>query len=108
MGGNNVVGAVLALISFGIFATHDVVVKFLGSQYSAVQIIFFSVMFGFPLVMFLLIRDRSDGNLRPRHPWWTALRTAASVVTGVSAFYAFSVPPHAPATGRHRRDAAPP
>jgi S-adenosylmethionine uptake transporter len=84
---------VLALISFGIFATHDVVVKFLGGQYSAVQIIFFSVMFGFPLVMFLLIRDRSDGNLRPRHPWWTALRTAASVVTGVSAFYAFSVLP---------------
>lgn len=93
MGGNNVMGAVLALVSFGIFATHDVVVKFLGGQYSAVQIIFFSVMFGFPLVMVMLIRDRSDGNLRPRHPWWTALRTAASLVTGVSAFYAFSVLP---------------
>ena len=93
MGGNNVAGAMLALVSFGIFATHDVVVKFLGGQYSAVQIIFFSVMFGFPLVMVMLIRDRSDGNLRPRHPWWTALRTGASVVTGVSAFYAFSVLP---------------
>ena len=93
MGGNNVAGALLALVSFGIFATHDVVVKFLGGQYSAVQIIFFSVMFGFPLVMVMLIRDRSDGNLRPRHPWWTALRTGASVVTGVSAFYAFSVLP---------------
>ena len=93
MGGNNVVGAMLALVSFGIFATHDVVVKFLGHQYSAIQIIFFSVMFGFPLVMVMLIRDRSDGNLRPRHPWWTALRTAASLFTGVSAFYAFSVLP---------------
>ncbi len=93
MGGNNVVGAMLALISFGIFATHDVVVKTLGAQYSAIQIIFFSVMCGFPLVMVMLIRERSDGNLRPRHPWWTALRTAAAVVTGVTAFYAFSVLP---------------
>jgi S-adenosylmethionine uptake transporter len=93
MGGNNAFGALLALISFGIFATHDVAVKFLGGQYSAVQIIFFSVLFGFPLVMVMLIRDRSDGNLRPRHPWWTALRTAAAVATGISAFYAFSVLP---------------
>jgi S-adenosylmethionine uptake transporter len=93
MGGSNLFGAVLALISFGIFATHDVVVKFLGGQYSAVQIIFFSVLFGFPLVMVMLIQDRSDGNLRPRHPWWTALRTGAAVVTGVTAFYAFSVLP---------------
>ena len=46
MGGNNTFGAMLALISFGIFATHDVVVKFLGGQYSAIQIIFFSVAEG--------------------------------------------------------------
>ena len=93
MGSNNLKGAALALVSFGIFATHDVVVKVLGGHYAAVQIIFFSVLFGFPLVMVMLIRDRYDGNLRPRHPWWTALRTAAAVATGVSAFYAFSVLP---------------
>ncbi|QYK41707.1 MAG: DMT family transporter [Paracoccaceae bacterium] len=93
MGGSTVRGAAFALISFAIFSTHDVVVKFLGGQYHAIQIIFFSVMFGFPLVMLMLIRDRTDGNLRPNHPWWTALRTAAAVVTGVTAFYAFSVLP---------------
>ena len=93
MGGTTIRGAVLALISFAIFATHDVVVKFLGGIYHPVQIIFFSVIFGFPLIMVMLIRDRSDGNLRPRHPWWTALRTVASVITGVTAFYAFSVLP---------------
>jgi len=93
MGGNNILGAVFALISFAIFATHDVVVKYLGGHYSAIQIIFFSVVLGFPLVMVMLIRDRSDGNLRPRHPWWTTVRTAAAVVTGVTAFYAFSVLP---------------
>lgn len=94
MGGNNVKGAVLALLSFAIFATHDVVVKFLGeAQYSPIQIIFFSVLFGFPLVTLMLMRDRTDGNLRPRHPWWTALRTVSAVITGVTAFYAFSVLP---------------
>lgn len=94
MGVNNVKGALLALLSFAIFATHDVVVKFLGeAQYSPIQIIFFSVLFGFPLVTLMLMRDRTDGNLRPRHPWWTALRTGSAVVTGVTAFYAFSVLP---------------
>jgi S-adenosylmethionine uptake transporter len=93
MGGNNPLGAALALLSFGIFATHDVAVKILGAHYSSIQIIFFSVVFGFPLVVVMLIRDRSDGNLRPVHPWWTTLRTAAAVVTGVTAFYAFSVLP---------------
>ena len=93
MSSNSVKGALLALLSFGIFATHDVVVKFLGSDYSPVQIIFFSVLFGFPLVTVMLMNDKSDGNLRPRHPWWTAIRTGSALVTGVSAFYAFSTLP---------------
>ncbi|HCB53087.1 MAG TPA: EamA/RhaT family transporter, partial [Rhodobacter sp.] len=52
-----------------------VAVKTLGGHYSPVQIIFFSVLLGFPLVTLLLITDRSDGNLRPKHPWWSTLRT---------------------------------
>lgn len=93
MGGNNVKGALLALLAFGIFATHDVVVKTLGATYSPVQIVFFSVTFSFPLVALMLMRDKTDGNLIPRHPWWTALRTMSAVVTAVTAFYAFSVLP---------------
>lgn len=93
MTGTNMRGAIYALIAFAIFSTHDVVVKTLGAEYHAIQIIFFSVLLGFPLVLLMLIRDRSDGNLRPVHLWWTALRTAAAVVTGVTAFYAFSVLP---------------
>ncbi|THD85560.1 DMT family transporter [Aliigemmobacter aestuarii] len=93
MAGHNVRGALAALLAFAIYATHDVVVKFLGSQYSAIQIIFFSVLLGFPLVTLMLMKDRTDGNLRPVHPWWTAVRTVSTVVTGVSAFYAFSVLP---------------
>ncbi|MDP3959065.1 MAG: DMT family transporter [Pseudorhodobacter sp.] len=90
---SNLRGALFALLSFAIFATHDVVVKFLGGLYSPVQIIFFSVLLGFPLVTVMLMSDRSDGHLRPVHPWWTALRTVSAVITGVSAFYAFSVLP---------------
>jgi len=86
-------GALFALGAFGIFATHDVVIKYLGGLYSPIQIVFFSVLLSFPLATLMLMRDPSSGHLRPVHPWWVALRTGAAVVTGVSAFYAFSVLP---------------
>ena len=88
--GSNTKGALLALLAFAVFSTHDVIVKILGADYSPVQIIFLSVLFGFPWVTLMLIQDPNSGNLRPRHPWWTALRTAATTATGVSAYYAFS------------------
>ncbi|MDJ1008196.1 MAG: DMT family transporter [Paracoccaceae bacterium] len=90
---SNLKGALFALAAFGLFATHDVGVKALGQSYSPFQIIFFSVLFGFPLATIMLMRDPEPGTLRPVHPWWTALRTAAALLTGVSAFYAFSVLP---------------
>lgn len=91
--GSNTKGALLALLAFAVFSSHDVIVKILGVSYSPVQIVFFSVLFGFPWVTLMLIRDASSGNLRPRHPWWTALRTVATTLTGVSAYYAFSALP---------------
>jgi S-adenosylmethionine uptake transporter len=90
---SNLRGALMALVAFAIYSTHDVFVKLLGGQYSPVQIIFFAVVFSFPLVALMLIGDRNDGNLRPRHPWWTLVRTVSALITGVSAFYAFSVLP---------------
>lgn len=86
-------GPLLALLAFLLFSAHDAVVKSLGGSYAAFQIVFFSVLLGLPLAMLMLMRDRTDGTLRPRCPGWTALRTGASVVTGVSVFYAFSVLP---------------
>lgn len=91
--GPNAKGALLALLAFGIFSSHDVVVKLLGASYSPFQIVFFSVLFGFPLVTFMLIRESEPGHLRPVHPWWTLTRTVAAVITGASAFYAFSTIP---------------
>lgn len=89
----NITGAFYALAAFAVFSTHDVVIKFLGGSYAPFQIIFFSTLFSFPLVMFMLIRDRTEGHLRPVHPWWTLFRTIAAMVNTASAFYAFSVLP---------------
>lgn len=86
-------GALLALGAFALFATHDAGVKALGQTYSPFQVIFFSVLFGFPLAAIMLMRDQTPGTLQPVHPWWSAGRTAAAVLTAICAFYAFSVLP---------------
>lgn len=93
MGPGALRGATFALAAYACYSTHDVVVKWLGERYSPVQILFFAMLFGFPMLTLLLIRDRTDGNLRPRHPWWMTLRTCAAVIGTVSAFYAFAVLP---------------
>ncbi len=90
---SNLRGATFALCAFALFAAHDVVVKFLGGEYAVFQIIFFSVLLSFPLVLLMLMRDATKGTLIPVHPWWTAFRTLAIIVTGSSAFYAFSAIP---------------
>ena len=70
-------GALLSLAAFGFYATHDVVVKLLGETYTSFQIMFFSGLMGFPLVMMMLMGDRRESTLIPRHPWWSALRSVA-------------------------------
>ena len=75
------------------FSTHDVVIKFLGAGYSPFQILFFSVLFGFPYATLMLMTDHAEGTLLPSNPRWVLARTVAGVVTGASAFYAFSVLP---------------
>ncbi|MDF0601105.1 DMT family transporter [Psychromarinibacter sp. C21-152] len=91
--GSNLKGALFALAGFALFASHDVVVKWLGGSLSTFQIIFFSVLLSLPLVMLMLMRDATEGTLIPVHPWWTALRTGSAVVTGLCVFYAFATLP---------------
>lgn len=90
---SNLKGVLFALFGFAAFSTHDAVIKVLGGAYAPFQILFFSVLMGFPLATLMLMSDSSKGTLRPVHPWWLSLRCAAAVLTGVSAFYAFSVLP---------------
>ncbi|MEM0948728.1 MAG: DMT family transporter [Pseudomonadota bacterium] len=86
-------GALFALLAFAIFATADTLVKYLGGFYAPFQILFFSVTLSFPLVLFMLIGDPEKATLRPVHPYWTAFRTLAVILTGATAFYAFATIP---------------
>lgn len=83
----------MALLAFAIFSTHDVIVKYLGVTFSPFQIVFFSGLFSFPLITLMLVRDPTQGNLRPVHPWWVALRSVCVVTSPAAAFYAFTVLP---------------
>ena len=89
----NTRGILFGLLAYAIYSSHDAIVKHLGATYSPFQILFFSMLFGFPLISLQLIRDTRAANLRPRHPWWSALRMATMLITTVSIFYAFSVLP---------------
>ena len=90
---SNAKGAIFALLAFGVFASHDVIIKVLGGTYSPIQIVFFSVLFSFPLAALFLLRDATPGTLIPVHPWWMVARSIAAVITGFCAFYAFTVLP---------------
>jgi len=90
---SNLKGVAFALLGFAVFSTHDAVIKLLGGDYSPFQILFFSVLLGFPFATLMLMHDKAQDNLRPVHPGWVAVRTVAGSVTGAAAFYAFSVLP---------------
>lgn len=90
---SNIKASFYALSAFAIFATHDVFVKILGATFTPFQIIFFNVIFGLPLVTLIMMQDAKPGTLLPVHPVWSAIRTVASMMTGLFAFYAFSVLP---------------
>ena len=89
----NLRGALFALLGFGIFSTHDVFIKVLGGSYSPIQILFFSGLLGFPLVLLMLMSDATKGTLRPVHPGWMALRCLATMTSALGAFFAFSTLP---------------
>jgi len=90
MASPNARGAAFALAGFAVFSCHDVVVKALGVHYSAIQIVFFSVLMALPLVTLIVIRQSEGTHLWPRRAGWTALRTGALVLATLSAFYAFA------------------
>ncbi len=86
-------GTLIALLAFGVFATHDALIKQLGGTYTSFQIIFYAVLFGFPLTTLMLVQDKTSDTLIPHQPFWSFLRTGAVVVSSTGAFYAFSVLP---------------
>jgi len=91
--GGGPAGPLLGLLAFALYATHDTVVKYLGASYSTFQIVFFSGLFSFPLIILMLLQDPTPGTLRTRHPWWNLARTVSMVMGWAAVFYAFSVLP---------------
>lgn len=88
---------VSALLTWMIYAAHDAIVKYLGASFSTYQLIFFTTLFSFPLVLFLLLRDATPGTLRPVHLKWNLVRMVAMVLATALAFYAFTTIPLAQA-----------
>lgn len=89
----NLKGALLGLLGYAVYATNDVVVKVLGQTYSPIQTLFFIVLFGFPVALVMLIGDPTEASLRPRRPFWVALRTIGYLLNALCGFYAFAVLP---------------
>ncbi len=87
---DNTKAILFALLAFGLFSTHDIVIKTLGGTYSPFQLVFFSVLMGFPLVTMQLLGDKTVDTLIPKYPLITLSRTVVVVIGGVCAFYAFS------------------
>ncbi|MDF9301299.1 DMT family transporter [Tritonibacter mobilis] len=85
--------AFMALLAYGIFSTHDVVVKFISAEVSAFQIVFFSSLLSFPLLTLMIVKDATPGTFRPNQPGWVALRSLMMALIPGCAFYAFSVLP---------------
>ena len=90
---SNITGVLLSLTGFALYSSHDVIVKFLGAYYTPFQILFFAVLFSFPLVNLFILRNPRTGSLWPHHPYQMGLRVLATSTSGFCAFYAFSVLP---------------
>lgn len=95
MASPNARAAGIALLAMGLYATHDVIIKVLGGRYPPLQILFFASLLSFPLITVILLRDRTNGTLRPAHPLMMTVRSACIVLGGICGFYAFSVLPMA-------------
>ncbi|MFY0597037.1 MAG: DMT family transporter [Cognatishimia sp.] len=92
---HNLKGALLSLGAFSVYAAHDVIVRYLGGNYSPMQVLFFASLLSFPLLTLMMVSGGGANNLRPVHPWWVAVRSLTMVGGGTCGFYAFSTLPMA-------------
>lgn len=89
----NVLGALLALLSFSVFATQDALIKHLAADYTSNQILFFMGLFTFPLILLKLAFDRQQGTLIPKNLKLVLLRGFTGATSAALAIYAFTVLP---------------
>ena len=92
----NLRGALFGLAAMGLYCLYDVSIKFLGGDYSPLQILFCAGLVFVPLILLQLRLSRAT-SLRPVLPLWTVLRVVVALLNATFGAYAFSVLPLAEA-----------
>lgn len=82
--------AFYSIAAFSFFALNDITIKFLGSSYSPVQIVFFAGLASLPLIALHLLADKQPGALRPVKPGWMALRMLIIGINSIVVSYSFA------------------
>ena len=93
-----VLGVSAALLSILCFSTMDAMVKWLGSDYSVFQIMFFRCNVAMVPILFILYRAGGIRILRTSRPWMHTIRSLLGMLAMVTAFYGFTVLPLADAS----------
>ncbi len=86
----NLLGAILALGAFGAYAWSDIVIKFLGQDYSSLQVLFTASLCSLPFILTRALTAPGGRDLRPRLLGFMALRIALIVVNSVIVTYTFT------------------
>lgn len=94
---SHMVGALLGVLAFGLYAVSDVSLKWLGAGLHPMQILFFSCLFALPLILGYAIATDPAQALRPRHPRITVIRAAITVANSFLVIHAFGALPLAQA-----------
>lgn len=94
---SNLVGALLALASFGLYACSDVTIKFLGLDMTAVQIIFVASLCTLPMILVQAVTSPGGLSLRPALPGLSGLRVVLILINSVFVSYTFTKLPLAQA-----------
>lgn len=89
----NLTGALIALTAFGIFASHDALIKLIAVRYSPIQINFSMAFFSAPILLVAAALDRSGGGLWPKKPLLVFVRSLLLTSAGTLAFTAFKILP---------------
>ncbi len=93
----NLVGALLSLASFGLYACSDVTIKFLGQDLTAVQIIFAASLCTLPMILVVAVTSPGGLALRPALPGLAVLRVGLSLINSIFVSYTFTKLPIAQA-----------
>ncbi len=83
-------GIALMVLAVGLFSIMDALVKWLGSDYSTAQLLFFRSVFAFIPLGFLIFRSGIGPALRIKDPLTHVLRAVSGVLALGSFFYAFA------------------